>query len=331
MSRSRILATGAYLPERVVDNREMEGWMETSDAWIRQRSGIRERRFAADGEATSDLGLAAARQALAAAELGPETIDLILFATSTADYLVPGAACFLQEKLGAGTVGAIDVRGQCSGFLYALAIADVYVRAGEARRILVVGAEVQSAGLDLTTAGRDTAVLFGDGAGAVIVGPTDSQESGILATHLGADGAFADALSIPVPGTAHRPFLDAEQVASGLHRIHMDGRLVFKQAVVQMPAALRAACERAGVAVSDLDWVVPHQANQRILDVTADALGLAREQVVSTVATTGNTTAASIPIALDTAVRDGRIEPGHLVGLVAFGAGFTWASAVVRW
>ncbi len=331
MSRSRIVATGSYLPERVVTNRDMEGWMETSDAWIRQRSGIRERRFAADGEATSDLGLVAARRCLEAADLAPGAIDLILFATSTADYLVPGAACFLQHKLGTRPVGAIDVRGQCSGFLYALALADVYVRAGEAERVLVVGAEVQSAGLDLSDTGRDTAVLFGDGAGAVVVEGAADDDHGLLATHLGADGGFVDALSIPVPGTARRPFLDDQQVGAGLHRIHMDGRLVFKQAVVQMPAALRAACDRAGVAVADLDWVVPHQANQRILDVTADALGLPRERVVSTVATTGNTTAASIPIALDTAVGDGRIRPGHLVGMVAFGAGFTWAAAVARW
>ncbi|NCO57336.1 MAG: 3-oxoacyl-ACP synthase [Nitrospirae bacterium CG18_big_fil_WC_8_21_14_2_50_70_55] len=328
---SRILATGSYLPARVVTNREMEGWMETSEAWIEQRSGIRARHFAADSEATSDLGLVAAQRCLAGAELAPATIDLILFATSTADYLVPGAACFLQHKLGTRPVGAIDVRGQCSGFLYALALADVYVRAGEAERVLVVGAEVQSAGLDLSTAGRDTAVLFGDGGGAVVVGPSAGLDHAILATTLGADGAFADALSIPAPGTARRPFLDSAQVAAGLHRIHMDGRLVFKQAVVQMPAALRVACDRAGVAVADLDWVVPHQANQRILDATAGALGLCHERVISTVATTGNTTAASIPIALDTAVRDGRIQPGQLVGLVAFGAGFTWAAAVVRW
>jgi len=328
---SRILATGSYLPERVVTNREMEQWMETTDAWIRQRSGIGERRFAADGEATSDLGLIAARRCLEAADLAPAAVDLILFATSTADYLVPGAACFLQHKLGTRPVGAIDVRGQCSGFLYALALADVYVRAGEADHVLVVGGEVQSAGLDFTTAGRDTAVLFGDGAGAVVVGRAEGDDHALLATHLGADGAYVDALSIPAPGTAHRPFLDGSQVAAGSHRIHMDGRLVFKQAVVQMPAALRAACERAGVAVADLDWVVPHQANQRILDVTADALGLPRERVISTVATTGNTTAASIPIALDTAVADGRIRPGQLIGMVAFGAGFTWASAVARW
>jgi len=328
---SRIVATGSYLPERVVTNHQMERWMETPDAWIQQRSGIRERRFAADDEATSDLGLIAARRALTAADLGPEAIDLILFATSTADYLVPGAACFLQHKLGTRTVGAIDVRGQCSGFLYALALADVYVRAGEVDYVLVVGAEVQSAGLDLSTAGRDTAVLFGDGAGAVVVGRAEGDDHCLLSTHLGADGGFADALSIPAPGTAQRPFIDGAQVEAGLHRIHMDGRLVFKQAVVQMPAALRAACDRAGVAVEDLDWVVPHQANQRILDVTADALSLPRERVISTVATTGNTTAASIPIALDTAVADGRIRSDQLVGMVAFGAGFTWASAVVRW
>jgi len=328
---SHILATGSYLPERVVTNHQMERWMETSDQWIQQRSGIRERHFAADDEATSDLALVATQRCLEAAALTADAIDLILFATSTADYLIPGAACFLQHKLGTRPVGAIDVRGQCSGFLYALALADVYVRAGEAERVLVVGAEVQSAGLDLSTAGRDTAVLFGDGAGAVVVGRAEGEDQGLLATHLGADGAHADALSIPAPGTAHRPFIDGAQVEAGLHRIHMDGRLVFKQAVVQMPAALRAVCDRAGIAVTDLDWVVPHQANQRILDVTADALGLPRERVISTVATTGNTTAASIPIALDTAVRDGRIQPGQLVGFVAFGAGFTWASAVVRW
>ncbi len=331
MRHTRILATGSHLPERVVTNHDLEQWMETSDEWIRQRSGIRERRFAADHEATSDLAVVAARRALEAAEMGPEGLDLILFATATSDYLLPGSGCFLQHKLGAPQVAAIDVRGQCSGFVYALALADAWVRAGEAHRVLVVGAEVQSAALDLSTAGRDTAVLFADGAGAVVVGPGEEEGRGILAHHLGSDGAFADTLALKAPGTALRPFLGPEHLEAGLHRLQMDGRTVFKQAVVAMPRALTAACERAGITPQELDWVVPHQANQRILDATAAALDLPPERVVSTVAYTGNTTAASIPIALDAAVRDGRIQPGHLVGLVAFGSGFTWGAAVMRW
>jgi len=331
MRRSRILGVGSYLPERVVTNHDLEQWMDTTDEWIQQRSGIRERHFAAADQATSDLGLIAARRALEAADLAPESIDFIVFATSTSDYLVPGSGCFLQHKLGIGPVGALDVRAQCSGFLYALSVADLYVRAGEYDRVLVVGAEVQSAGLDLSDAGRDTAVLFADGAGAVVLGASDDPERGLLGHRLHADGRFADALAIPAPGTVNRPFIGPEHLEQRRHRLQMDGRLVFKNAVETMPAAVREVADHCGVLVSDLALVIPHQANTRIIDALAGALHLPTERVVNNIAYTGNTTAATIPIALDQVVRDGRLKTGDLLALVAFGSGFTWAASLIRW
>ena len=315
----------------VVDNHRLSLLMDTTDEWIQQRSGIRERHFAADDQATSDLALIATRRALEAADLAPESIDFIVFATSTPDYLAPGSGCFLQHKLGIGPVGALDVRTQCSGFLYALSVADLYVRAGEYQRVLVVGAEVQSAALDFTTTGRDTAVLFADGAAAVVLGPSDDPERGLLGHRLHADGRFADALAIPAPGTVNRPFIGPQHLEQRRHRLQMDGRLVFKNAVETMPAAVREVADHCGVAVADLDLVIPHQANSRIIDALAGALGLPAEKVVNNIDRTGNTTAATIPIALDEVVRAGRLRTGDLLALVAFGSGFTWAASLIRW
>ena len=318
MPRSRVLGTGSHLPSRVLTNRDLESLVDTNDAWIVERTGIRERRIAADGETTSDLALAASRHALAAAGLKPGDIDLVIVATSTPDMVFPSTACLLQGKLGIRHGAAFDVQAVCSGFIYALATADQFIRSGMHRRALVVGAEIFSRILDWKD--RSTCVLFGDGAGAVVLGASD--EPGILSCHLHADGAFAGILNTPghVAGGG----------VTGDPTLKMDGGAVFKLAVRVLEETAREALAANGLAVTDLDWLVAHQANVRILSHTAKKLGLPPEKCVITVDRHANTSAASVPLALDTAVRDGRIRPGHLVLLEGVGGGFTWGSVLLR-
>lgn len=319
MTFSRIVGTGCYLPARTVTNRELERSIDTSDEWIFSRTGIRERRVAADDELASDLALQASRRALAAAKMGAADLDLIIVATTTPDIVFPSTACILQNKLGAGVCPAFDVQAVCSGFVYALAIADLFVRAGKCRQALVVGAEVYSRILDWTD--RGTCVLFGDGAGAVVLRASD--EAGILSTHLHADGTYHDILNVPGHvsggGVRGRPF------------VSMDGTAVFKFAVKVLYEVAQEALAANRLQVSDIDWLIPHQANIRIIEATAKKLGLPLERVVVTVERHANTSAASVPLALDEAVRDGRIRRGQHVLLEGVGGGFTWGSVLLRY
>lgn len=315
---SRIVGTGCYLPARTLTNQELEQSIATSDDWIRTRTGIRERRVAAEGELASDLALAASKQALAAAGVDATELDLIIVATTTPDVVFPSTACILQSKLGTGPCPAFDVQAVCSGFVYALATADLFLRAGKCRQALVVGAEVYSHILDWND--RGTCVLFGDGAGAVVLRAGD--EPGILSTHLHADGTYHDILSVPghVSGgqVRGRPF------------VQMDGGAVFKFAVKVLCEVAQEALAENRLEVRDIDWLIPHQANIRIIEATAKKLGLPLERVVVTVDRHANTSAASIPLALDEAVRDGRIRRGQHVLLEGVGGGFTWGAALLR-
>jgi len=316
---SRIAGTGSYLPAKVLTNAELATRIDTSDEWVRSRTGICSRHIAAPEEQTSDLALAAARQALAAAGIAGSEVDLIVVATTTPDMIFPSTACALQEKLGARGGPAFDVQAVCSGFVYALNVADLMVKSGAVRNALVVGAEIYSRILDWND--RGTCVLFGDGAGAVVLAP--SATPGILSTHLHADGHYRKILS--VPGTV------ANGVVSGTPFLHMDGTAVFKFAVKVLAEVAQEALTANHLTADAIDWLIPHQANIRIMDATLKKLGLPPERMVSTVATHANTSAASIPLALDVAVRDGRIKAGQYIMLVGVGGGFTWGSVLLKW
>jgi len=316
---SRIVGTGGYLPAQILTNHDLARRLDTSDAWIHARTGIRERRIAAPAEQTSDLALHASRAALAAAGIAPADVDLIVVATTTPDIVFPSTACILQAKLGAGGGPAFDIQAVCSGFVYALAVADRMVAAGMARNALVVGAEVYSRILDWND--RGTCVLFGDGAGAVVLVP--SRVPGIMSAHLHADGKQRDILC--VPGS-----LNSGGV-SGSPFVHMDGQAVFKFAVNVMAQVGAEALVANGVDAGAVDWLIPHQANIRIMDATARKLGVPAERVISTVDRHANTSAASIPLALDEAVRDGRVTEGQRLLLIGVGGGFTWGSVFLTW
>jgi 3-oxoacyl-[acyl-carrier-protein] synthase-3 len=316
---SRIVGTGSYLPARVLTNDDLAQRVDTTDAWIHARTGIRERRIAAPAEQTSDLALNASRAALAAAEIQAADLDLIVVATTTPDRVFPATACILQAKLGATGGPAFDVQAVCSGFVYALAVADRMVAGGLARNALVVGAEIYSRILDWND--RGTCVLFGDGAGAVVLLP--SRVPGIVSAHLHADGSHGDILC--VPGSI------AEGAIRGSPYVHMDGGIVFKFAVRVMVEAAQEALAANGVTAEAIDWLVPHQANIRIIDAVAKKLGVPAERVITTVDRHANTSAASIPLALDLAARDGRLVAGQRVMLLGVGGGFTWGSVFLNW
>ena len=316
---SKIAGTGGYLPAQVLTNDELSRRVDTSDEWIRTRTGIRQRHIAAADEQTSDLALAAARPALAAAGLSPSAVDLIVVATTTPDMVFPSTACILQDKLGTRNGPAFDVQAVCTGFVYALGLADLMVRNGQARNALVVGAEVYSRILDWHD--RSTCVLFGDGAGAVVLVP--AEEPGILSTHLHADGHYRNILA--VPGTV------ANGAISGRPLLTMEGNAVFKFAVKVLADVCHEALAANDMPTSAIDWLIPHQANLRIMEATARKLHLPHEKMVITVDKHANTSAASIPLALDLAVRDRRIRAGHHVMLAGVGGGFTWGSTLLRW
>ncbi len=316
---SRIVGTGRYLPAEVLTNAELAKRVDTSDEWIRSRTGICQRHIAAPDEKTSDLALAAAREALSAAGLAPAEVDMIVLATTTPDMVFPSTACILQDKLGTRNGPAFDVQAVCSGFVYALGLADLMVKSGQARNALVVGAEIYSRILDWHD--RGTCVLFGDGAGAVVLAP--ATEPGILSAHLHADGHYRDILA--VPGTV------AHGAVSGTPLLTMEGNTVFKFAVKVLAEVAHEALAANGLTTSAIDWLIPHQANIRIMDATAKKLHVPLERMVSTVDRHANTSAASIPLALDLAVRDGRIRPGQHVMLLGVGGGFTWGSVLLRW
>jgi 3-oxoacyl-[acyl-carrier-protein] synthase-3 len=316
---SRIVGTGSYLPAQVLTNAELAKRVDTSDEWIRTRTGICQRHIAAPDEKTSDLALAAAREALTAAGLAPAAVDMIVLATTTPDMVFPSTACILQDKLGTRNGPAFDVQAVCSGFVYALGLADLMVKSGQARNALVVGAEIYSRILDWDD--RGTCVLFGDGAGAVVLTP--ATKPGILSTHLHADGHYRDILA--VPGTV------AHGAVSGTPLLTMEGNTVFKFAVKVLAEVAHEALAANGLTTSAIDWLIPHQANIRIMDATAKKLHVPLDRMVSTVDRHANTSAASIPLALDLAVRDGRIRSGQHVMLLGVGGGFTWGSVLLRW
>ncbi len=321
--RSVICGAGGYLPERILTNSELAKMVDTSDAWIVERSGIHERHIAADGEMTSDLALAAARRAMAQAGIAVSEVDLIVLATATPDETFPATATKVQAALGITRGAAFDIQAVCTGFVYALAIADNFITAGQFRCALVIGAETFSRILDWKD--RGTCVLFGDGAGAIVLkaGPATGalSDRGVLTTHLYADGRHHDLL-----------YVDGGPSSTGTTgHLRMNGREVFKHAVANMSDAVNEALAATGLCAGDIDWIVPHQANKRIIDATARKLGIAPERVVQTVGLHGNTSAASIPLALSCAVADGRIKRGDLVLMEGMGGGFTWGSALVRW
>jgi len=319
---SRIAGTGHYVPERVLTNKELETMVDTTDEWIRSRSGIEQRHIAADDQTTSSLAIEAAKRAMESAGVGPEDIDFLVVGTTTPDLVFPNVGTIMQQALGIRGCPAFSVEAACSGFIYALSIADKYVATGAAKNALVVGAETLSRITDWTD--RGTCVLFGDGAGAVVLQP--SEEQGIISTHLHADGQYKDLLFAPA-GVSKRPVGDLDKAFA----INMQGNEVFKVAVKTLGAVVQETLEANNLEHDDLDWLVPHQANKRIIEATAKRLGMPIEKVILTVAKYGNTSAASVPMALDVAVRDGRIKRGDLLLLEAFGGGFTWGSALIRY
>ncbi len=322
MIYSRIAGTGSFLPEKVLTNDDLAKLVDTSDEWIRGRTGIRKRHIAADDESTCDLAEAASRRVMDAAAVTARDIDLIVVATTTADRVFPSTACLLQSRLGSQGCTAFDVQAVCTGFVYALGVADNFIRAGQAGCALVVGAETFSRIIDWTD--RSTCVLFGDGAGAVIL--QRSEEPGILSTHLHANGDYAELLHVP-SGVSQR----YDEVLQGSAYVEMRGNEVFKMAVRTLGRIVNETLAANGLEKSDIDWLVPHQANIRIIEATARRLNMSMERVVVTVDEHGNTSAASVPLALDTAVRDGRIKRGETLLLEAFGGGFTWGSALLKY
>ena len=315
-------------------NAEIAGMLETTSDWIEARCGIQERRWVDGPTATSDLGYEASVRALESAGVRADELDMIFVATISPDHDFPGTACYLQDKLGVPEIPAIDVRQQCSGFIYALSMADLYIRSGQAQTVLVVGAEIHSKGLDLSPRGRDVSLLFGDGAGAIVLQGSEETEaaaSRIYSTHIHSDGRGADALWAEAPGQAmngHR--ISIEDIEQGRHFASMDGRRVFMNAVKRMPESIREVINHNRIALVDIDWFFFHQANLRINEAVAKRLNIGPERVFNTIQRFGNTTAATIPLGIDTAIREGVLRKGQLVALSAFGAGFTWGSALIR-
>ena len=328
--RAKILGTGHYVPERVVTNKELTSLMDTTEEWIEQRTGIKERRWISEETGASDLAAEATKNALDMAGLDVKDIDALIFATLSPDHQFPGSGCFLNAKLGIPGVPSLDIRNQCSGFIYGTQIADAWIRAGVYKNVLMVGSEVHSTGLDVTTRGRDVACIFGDGAGAVIYGPTDNEKEGILGTEVGADGSQARELWLELPGSRYIPRITHEGLDEARHYPKMNGREVFKLAVRKMPATVSSLLEKHELTIDDIDLFIPHQANLRISEAVQKSLKLPNDKVFNNIQKYGNTTAASIPLAMDECIRSGRLQPGQLLAVGAFGAGFTWGSALFR-
>lgn len=348
MFQSKIAGIGYYVPKNVYTNNDLTRFMDTSDEWIQERTGIKERRYADRlGETTTTMGIEAAKIAIERANTSADEIDFIIFATLSPDYYFPGCGVLLQREMGMKEVGALDVRNQCSGFVYALSIADQFIKTGMYKNILVVGAEKHSFALDYSTRGRAVSVIFGDGAGAVVLQPTTEEGKGILSTHLHSDGAEAEKLAMYYPGASGGKWLNekpnwpnqelggmlmtSDMLTDGSAFPFMDGQAVFKKAVVKFPEVIQEALKKNNLTSTDIDMLIPHQANLRISQFVQKTLGLTDEQVFNNIQKYGNTTAASVPIALCEAWEQGKIKEGDLVCLAAFGAGFTWGSALIRW
>jgi 3-oxoacyl-[acyl-carrier-protein] synthase-3 len=349
MPNAKIAGIGMYVPEQVVTNNDLKKYMDTSDEWIQERTGIKERRYAhRTDETTTTMGVEAATIAIERAGITPQDIDFIIFATLCPDYYFPGCGVLLQRAMKMKEIGALDIRNQCSGFVYALSIADQFIKTGMYKNILVVGSEKHSFGLDFSTRGRNISVIFGDGAGAVVLQPTDKDGQGILSTHLHSDGESAELLAMCNPGT-HANHWTSEPVANfdeaemgemfmshtmidnGQNFPMMDGPAVFKKAIVKFPEVIMEALNKNGLTLADMTLLIPHQANLRIAQYVQHHLGLKEHQVFNNIQKYGNTTAASVPIALCEAWQEGKIKEGDLVCLAAFGSGFTWGSALIRW
>jgi len=324
MPSAALISVASWLPEARLTNADLERLVDTSDEWIRSRTGIAERRIAAPGDATSDLAARAGAIALERSGVEPSDVDLLIVATSTPDMVFPSTACLAQAKIGL-TCPAFDLNAACTGFIYAIEMATAMIESGRARTIMVIGADVLSSIVDYTD--RSTCILFGDGAGAVVL--QASEEPGVLSVHLGADGTGADLLYVPAGGSAAP--VTPENLAAGDTYLKMNGNEVFKFAVRAIPGVTKQALADSGLTTDDVDWLVPHQANQRITDTVAQRLGIAHERVVCRIEDIGNTSAASIPIALDSLYRDGHLRAGDILALVGFGAGLTYGAAIVRW
>ena len=333
--RSRIKGLGFYVPENVVTNDDLSKLMDTSDEWIQERTGIQQRRHALRGsDTTTSMGVKASLKAIEAANINKEEIDFIVFATLSPDFYFPGCGVLVQKELGLPTVGALDIRNQCSGFIYALSVADQYIKTGMYKNILVIGAETQSPALDMTTRGRNMAVLFGDGAGAAIVSRSDDPERGILSTHLHSQGEYAEQLAMITPGVGTKwvtELLAENDPDDVSYYPNMNGQFVFKNAVVRFAEVIEEGLKSNGLSHKDINMLIPHQANLRISQFVQHQFKLTDEQIFNNIMKYGNTTAASIPIALTEAVQQGKIKDGDLVVLAAFGSGFTWASTIIRW
>ncbi|HWX14178.1 MAG TPA: beta-ketoacyl-ACP synthase III [Methylocella sp.] len=327
MIQSHILGTGAYAPKQILTNQDLEQMVDTTDAWICERTGIKERRIAAEGEVTSDMAVVAARHAMAMADTNASDLDIIIAGTISADMPLPSCAVVIQAKLGAAHAFAFDVSAACAGSLYALAIADQFIRTGRAQRVLVIGAELLSRLVDWSD--RNTCVLFGDAAGAMVIGPANDPQRGLLSTHLHSDGRAAGILSIPGGGSQYPP--SEEMLEQKMHKIAMNGREIYKFAVRVLPEAILEALDANGLSVADIDHIVPHQANARIVEKVLEKLGIPLEKCWLNLERYGNTSSASLPISLDEANRAGRLKPGDLIAMMAIGAGMTWGSAVMRW
>lgn len=348
MYRSKIAGIGYYVPDNTYTNDDLSRFMDTNDAWIQERTGIKERRFADRyTETTTTMGVEAAKVAIARAGISTQDIDFIIFATLSPDYYFPGCGVLLQREMKMKEVGALDIRNQCSGFVYALSVADQFIKTGMYKNILVVGSEKHSFAMDFNTRSRNVSVIFGDGAGAVVLQPADQDGQGILSTHLHSDGADAEILAMLYPGShankwqTDKPpfpdqelgglFLTPEQLSSGAALPYMDGPAVFKKAVVKFPEVIKEALAANQLQAEDIDLLVPHQANLRISQYVQQVLKLPDEKVFNNIQKYGNTTAASVPIALCEAWEAGKVKDGDLICLAAFGSGFTWASALIRW
>ncbi|WP_281755080.1 3-oxoacyl-ACP synthase III family protein [Neptunitalea chrysea] len=333
---SKISGLGYYVPENIVTNDDLSKVMDTNDAWIQERTGIQERRHVApgDGNTTTSMGVKAAEIAIERSGVAKEDIDFVVFATLSPDYYFPGPGVLVQKELGLRTVGALDVRNQCSGFIYAISVADQFIKTGMYKNVLVIGSELHSKGLDMTTRGRGVSVIFGDGAGAAVLSRTEEEGKGILSTHLHSEGAHAEELALTAPGMGKRwvndivTDNDPDDVS---YYPYMNGQFVFKNAVVRFSEVIMEGLQTNNLAVSDIDMLIPHQANLRISQFIQHKFRLTDDHVYNNIQKYGNTTAASVPIALTEAWEQGKVKEGDLVVLAAFGSGFTWGSAIIRW
>ena len=336
MYNSTIIGMGHYVPDNVVTNDDLSQLMDTDDTWIQERTGIKKRRWAkkGDGNTTFSMGLKAAESAISNAGIDKQEIDFIIFATLSPDYYFPGPGVQIQEALGIGTVGALDVRNQCSGFVYGISVADQFIKTGMYNKVLVIGSELQSRGIDVSTRGRSISVIFGDGAGAAVLSRTDDNTKGILSSHLHSEGQYALELAAEAPGMGKRwvtDILEDNDPEDMSYRPYMNGQFVFKNAIRRFSEVINEGLETNGLGVSDIDMLVPHQANLRISQFIQKKFQLSDNQVFNNIQNYGNTTAASIPIALSEACEQGKIKAGDVVVLAAFGSGFTWGSVIIKW